>query len=200
MGAFIYIVAFLGLYWGFFTFFHGIVKERADNRVIVHFTGFVLIFIQIFGTCLIYDRVLEPLKDGYRWPNIQYPIYVFGVAYVILFILACRAGSTERAREFAREILDRDQLCSIIRVMIWRVIPKEGPGTETAPTRRVALIRALSSLDFTLWYNDEPSLSTKLQRFSVLKSMLYEENYGAFTVEECGKVWHVILKQVPNVN
>jgi hypothetical protein len=108
MSAWVYIAALLGVYWGFFTFFHGIVKERADNRVIVHLTGFVLIFMQIFGTFLIYDRVLSPLKAGYRWPHMQYPIYVLGGVYTLLFILACRAGSSERIRLFAREISNRD--------------------------------------------------------------------------------------------
>ena len=78
--------------------------------------------------------------------------------------------------------------------MIWRVIPKKGPGTETAPTRRAALIQALASLNFSLWYDDEPSLSTRVLRFSMLKAVVYEENYAAFTVEDRGKVWHVILK------
>jgi len=78
--------------------------------------------------------------------------------------------------------------------MIWHTIPKKDPETLEGITRNNALRRALASVDFTVWHHDEQSLKTKLTRFSILKAAVYEENYGAFTVEDRGRVWWVILK------
>jgi len=78
--------------------------------------------------------------------------------------------------------------------MIWHIIPKKDPETLKLITRYDALRMALISMDFTAWHNTDSPLEIKFKRFSILKAAVYEENHDAFTVEDRGKVWYVILK------
>jgi len=78
--------------------------------------------------------------------------------------------------------------------MIWRTILKKDLVTSKPVTRSLALSRALSSVDFSLWHNTEQSIKTKFAKFSRLKAAVYEENYHAFTVEDRGRAWFVILR------
>jgi hypothetical protein len=78
--------------------------------------------------------------------------------------------------------------------MIWRPIPKKDPQTAKSVTRYNAIKEALASTDLTIWHNNADNLQSKIKDFSKLKAAVYEENYDAFTVEDRGRFWYVILK------
>jgi len=82
----ILIASVIAIIVGFFWFLHGLIKDRTNNEAIIHSAGFTVLFIEIVGIMVLYDRVMHPLATGYRWPHLHTVWYVLCGIYAALFI------------------------------------------------------------------------------------------------------------------
>jgi Ca2+/Na+ antiporter len=83
------VIGIIMFYVGIFWTLHGMIKKRATSALTVHAAGFTILFLEIFGTMLLYDRVLKPDLVP-RWFWLKFVVVGLVVFYVFLYIKSWR--------------------------------------------------------------------------------------------------------------
>jgi len=72
-----------------FAIFYSFIARRARRKITMAVAWLVVFCLSVNALMMLYDRVLDPLKDGmFRWPDKPDIMLRLGIAYVLLYFFA----------------------------------------------------------------------------------------------------------------
>ena len=75
--------------WSIFSIFYDFIANRTRRFILRALAWWIVFILEANALMLLYDRVLNPLKDGvWRWPAIPDTMINVGIAYVVVYIIA----------------------------------------------------------------------------------------------------------------
>ena len=96
------LIFFVSLFYLLYNF----IANRAQRTITKAVAWLTILFLELDSGLLLYDRVLNPLKSGPRWPKQDEIIIVLCIMYVVWCIVACWESYKARSMDLDDAIVD----------------------------------------------------------------------------------------------
>jgi len=97
------IIGIILFLWSVFSIFYTFIANRTRRLILRAIAWWIVFLLEINALTILYDRVLDPLKDGMqRYPDIPNVLSGLGIAYLVVYVIAMWDTARVNKRELAQ--------------------------------------------------------------------------------------------------